>query len=131
MTSGITQALRTEVMKKAAVVWLQVGVQAPVLVWAAWKDDDFGPALYLVHGGAEQRVPGLTEAATCEVIARASDGAKAISWQARIEHLAANSPQWVAAVELLLPKRLNLTDAPTAAIRWADSSIISALTPVD
>ncbi|MGH3428581.1 MAG: hypothetical protein ACRDQZ_13600, partial [Mycobacteriales bacterium] len=114
------------VMKKAGLVWLQLSDRSPVGAWHIWHDD----ACYVVHGGNEQQVPGLTEAARCRVITRsANTRARTAEWAAAVTTVAPNSREWTEVAPLLLANRLNLTDHDTALERWAIECTVSRLQP--
>ncbi|HEX3732561.1 MAG TPA: hypothetical protein VHU91_06555 [Mycobacteriales bacterium] len=120
------------VMKKAGLIWLQLDDRSPIGAWHVWHGD----VCYVLHGGNEQRVPGLAEAARCRVITRsASTRARTAEWAAAVTTVAPNSREWTEVAPLLLANRLNLTDHDTALERWAAECTVSrlelALTPED
>jgi hypothetical protein len=53
-------------LRKAAAVWITSPGHEPRLVHAHWRDD----ALWVITGGTEQEVPGLTEGAEVTVTVR-------------------------------------------------------------
>jgi hypothetical protein len=61
--------------RKAGVLWVTVSGRRPVACWHLWRDD----RSYVLTGPGEQPVPGLADAATCEVRTRAGD-----TWTARV-----------------------------------------------
>jgi hypothetical protein len=121
--------LIAEAMKKAAIVWLHIEHKQPVLIWTVWANEQ--GTCYVLFGGMEQQIPGLTNTAQCQVMVRSSDnGAHILTWEANVHQLEPDSAEWDAAVSVLLPKRLNLPDTPTAPQRWAKTSHIAALAPL-
>ncbi|WP_231114554.1 hypothetical protein [Lentzea aerocolonigenes] len=53
-------------LRKAAAVWISSPGHEPRLVHAHWRDD----ALWVITGGSEQQVPGLTDQAQVTVTVR-------------------------------------------------------------
>ncbi len=53
-------------LRKAAAVWITSPGHEPRLVHAHWRDD----ALWVITGGTEQQVPGLTHGAEVTVTVR-------------------------------------------------------------
>jgi hypothetical protein len=53
-------------LRKAAAVWITSPGHEPRLVHAHWRDD----ALWVITGGTEQQVPGLTDQAQVTVTVR-------------------------------------------------------------
>jgi hypothetical protein len=115
-----------EAMRKAALIWLEVPGHRAVAAWTVWHGD----AAYVVHGGGEQPVPGLAEAATCRVVVRSADnGARIVGWPAAVARVEPGSDEWSVVVAQLLGKRLNLPDPNGAEERWATGSVVSRLSP--
>jgi hypothetical protein len=118
--------LVAEAMKKAPLVWVEIEDHRPAPAWCVWHEG----AAYVVSGPGEQPVPGLAEAARCRVVVRSGGNlARIVRWPAAVERVEPGTPDWDAIVPTLLPKRLNLTDAETAAARWAAECRVSRLTP--
>jgi len=114
-----------EAMKKAAVGWLTVGDRPATAVWLTWIDG----AAYLVHGGPEQPVPGLTDARDCAVSVRGEHGGRIVTWPATVERVEPGTPAWDEVAPQLASKRLNAHDPVGAPTRWADLAVISRLRP--
>jgi hypothetical protein len=53
-------------LRKAAAVWITVPGEKPRLVWALWRQN----AVWLVVGGTEQTVPGLSDGVACTLTVR-------------------------------------------------------------
>jgi len=118
--------LVAEAMRKAALIWLEIPGQAPVAAWTVWHAD----AAYVVHGGGEQPIPGLSEAESCHVLVRSADnGARIVGWPAKVSPVEPGSDEWAAAVPQLLGKRLNLPEPNSAEERWSAESRVSRLAP--
>jgi len=118
--------LISEAMKKAAVVWLTLGVHEPYPVWCLWT----GESLLVVSGPGEQPAPGLAEAATAVVTARGDHGGSIVSWPATVERLRPDTDGWPAVAQLAA-KRLNSDPADELVARWATECVVSRLTPTD
>lgn len=125
--------LLASAMKKAAVVWLRVpGQPQDTGVWLVWRNTPENPAGYVLHGPGEQAAPGLAETRVCSVIVRsAGTRARILEWQATVERVAPNTPEWEELLPTLVTKRLNLHDSANAPARWAENCVLSRLTPVD
>ena len=119
-------ALVAEAMRKAALAWLEVPGERPRAAWIIWHED----ALYVVHGGGEQPLPGLADASSCQVTIRSGDNAaRIVGWPAVVTRVEPGSEEWATVVPLLLGKRLNLPEPNTAEERWASGSTVSRLAP--
>jgi hypothetical protein len=121
----VTHPLVVEAMKKAAVAWLTVPGKPAQAAWLIWQDD----AAYLVHGGPEQSIPGLSEASNCTVSVRGEHGGRIVTWPAAVERVAPGSPDWDAVAPPLAQKRLNASDPVGAPARWATEARITRLVP--
>ncbi|MGI5492424.1 hypothetical protein [Microtetraspora malaysiensis] len=109
--------------KKSGVLWVTLPA-GQRLAWHVWHSG----AIYVVTGGGEQELPGLTEASEVEVTLRSKDnGAELVRFTASVETVdQAASPDVVAT---LAKERLNAPDAATLPARWAAGSVILRLTP--
>jgi hypothetical protein len=126
VTDPETHPLVSEVMKKAAIVWIGVGDRPAAPAWTLWIDG----AAYLIEGGAEQPVPGLTEAAACTVTARSSSThARIVTWEAAVSRIQPDTDDWRRVAPQLLAKRLNLSGAKDNLGRWASECSLLCLTP--
>lgn len=116
-------ALIEEGAKKSGVLWIALP-SGPRLAWHVWHEG----AIYVVTGGEEQSLPGLTEAPEVEVILRSKDnGAELVRFPASVEVVdQAAAGQAVAA---LARERLNARDAAGLLDRWAARSAVVRLTP--
>jgi len=119
-------ALIAESTRKSGLVWVTVDGAPPRPVWHVWRDG----AAYVLTGPGEQRLPGLENALTVNVTVRSKDtGSRLVTWLATVTRLDPHTPEWSALVPVLLAGRLNLTDAPTAAERWAGGCLVHRLAP--
>ncbi|SDQ44958.1 hypothetical protein [Thermostaphylospora chromogena] len=109
--------------RKSSVLW--ISLDRPRLAWHVWHDG----AVYVVTGGGEQHLPGLTEASTVRVTLRSKDnGGELVSFDARVEVVdQAREPEAVAA---LAKERLNAPDGAETTRRWAADSHVVRLTPI-
>jgi hypothetical protein len=109
--------------KRSSVLWL--GLPAGWrLAWHVWHDG----AIYVVTGGGEQELPGLTEAAEVEVVLRSKDsGAELVRFPASVAVVdQASAPEAVAA---LAKERLNAADPAHLIEHWARHAAVVRLTP--
>ncbi|MGW5266859.1 hypothetical protein ACWEQG_38290 [Microbispora sp. NPDC004025] len=123
----MTLSVIEEGAKKSNVLWLGLP-SGPRLAWHVWHDG----ALYVVTGGEERALPGLTEIAAergeIEVVLRSKDnGAELVRFPAAAEVVdQAAAPDAVAA---LAKERLNARDAAGLTARWAERSTVVRLAP--
>jgi len=118
--------LVVEATKKAGLLWIGVAGQRPVPAWHLWRDD----RSYVATGPGEQPVPGLAEAADCDVTVRSSDsGGRIVTWRARVDRIQPDSGEWREVVPGMLVVRLNLPDSAGAERRWAETVTVLRLTP--
>ncbi|WP_018351532.1 hypothetical protein [Longispora albida] len=110
-----------EAAKKAAVAWLAPGGA----VWCLWSEG----SLYVISGPGEQPAPGLAEAHGVTVTLRGDHGGRIITWQARAEAVRPGTEAWEAIAPQLAAKRLNLPSAEDTAGRWAETCVLTRLTP--
>lgn len=125
--SAVGHPLVEAAMKRSGVVWLQAPPgSAPRLVWYVWH----GGAVYLVHGGAEQPLPGLRTAADAVVTAKSKDtGGRVVRWSGVVEHVLPGSPLWDEVVPQLHAARLNPRDGEEQPARWARESMLTRIRP--
>ncbi|WP_283135587.1 hypothetical protein [Rhizohabitans arisaemae] len=110
-----------EAAKKSGVLW--VGSR---LAWHVWHDG----AIYLVTGGAEQRLPGLATTPRTPVTLRSKDsGGALITFEAEVTVVAPGTKEWDAAVPVLAKERLNAPDTESMPARWAAESTVLKLRP--
>jgi hypothetical protein len=128
---GTSTAILAEALKKSTVVWISVpgpngtgdhGVPA----WYGMHDSK----VYVLTGGSEQRIPGLTETDRAVLTARSKDlQSRVVDVEASARVVAPGEPLFDTLVAVLLPRRLNLRDGDAAAERWRKESTLVELTP--
>lgn len=124
MTRVTDPAVVREATRKSGVVWVHVDGHPPRAVWHVWDGD----ADYVLHGGGEQVVPGLAEAAQAEVSVRAkSNGAGILTWLADVTTVDPAGEQWATVEPLLRKARLHAEPDPSA--RWRRTATLSRLSP--
>ena len=97
-------ALIAEAARKAGVLWVAAPRRAPVPAWQVWRDG----ATYLLTGPGEQALPGLAQAAECEVTARSAEtGGRLVTWPAAVTRVEPGSDEWRQIVPALAAARLN------------------------
>ena len=110
------EALITEAARKAGVLWIAAPGRTAVPAWSVWRDG----ATYVLTGPGEQSLPGLADAAGCELTARSAEGGGRIAtWSATVERIAPTPEEWQA----LATARLNAHPDPGTAV-------VLRLTPV-
>ncbi|MFF5206830.1 hypothetical protein [Streptosporangium sp. NPDC000396] len=108
--------------KKSGVLWLSL--DRPRLAWHTWHDN----AIYVVTGGGEQPLPGLTESDEVRVTLRSKDnGGRLIAFDASVEVV--DQARETEAVAALAKERLNAVDSVGLLDRWAAHSQVVRLTP--
>ncbi len=124
-------AVLAEALKKGTVVWIDVpGTDGtagrPVAAWYGTLDG----RVYVLCGGAEQRIPGLAEADTVILSARSKELQSLVSRvEASARVVPPADPLFNRVVPVLLPRRLNLRDGEAAADRWRKECTLVELTP--
>lgn len=118
-------ALVAAAAKKSSVIWVSVdGAPARAL----WQVPSEGSML-VVTGGSEQELPELADASSAAVTIRSKEnGASIVVTEVSVEHLVPDSPDWLAAVSELAPKRLNAQGLDLSA-SWRSASVVSRLRP--
>jgi hypothetical protein len=113
--------------KRSGVIWLDVpGADRTQLVWYVWHEG----CVYVVHGGAEQVIDGLTTAREAAVSAKSKDtGGRVVCWVGTVERVLPGSGEWDSAVPVLHAARLNPPDGERQPLRWASESIVTRIRP--
>lgn len=121
--------LLDEAMARSGLVWLTVPGRPPRAVWHLWHSG----CAYVVSGGGEQEVPGLSAARSATVLVRSHErqGDRLASWTALVTVVAPGTPLWEEVAPLLAAGRLNSPDGAAAPGRWARESVLSQLAVVD
>jgi hypothetical protein len=118
--------LVVEATKKAGLIWVTASGQRPAPAWLHWRDT----CAYVVTGPGEQPLPGLAEAAECDVTVRSGDtGGRIVTWRARVDRVQPGGEEWQQVVPAMVTARLNLRDAAEAEARWAATAAVLRLTP--
>jgi hypothetical protein len=118
--------LVAEASRKAGLLWISVEGGRPAPAWHVWRDD----GTYVVTGPGEQPLPGLADADRCDVTVRSADsGGRIVTWRAAVRRLDPASEEWAEAVPALVAARLNLGDAATTPLRWAETAAVLRLDP--
>ncbi|MDQ1602276.1 MAG: hypothetical protein QOE01_121 [Actinomycetota bacterium] len=123
----VGRALVEEAARKSSVLWLRpASSERAMPAWHVWRDG----AAYLVGGGLEQDVSFLSDGADVSVTLRSKDnGARLVTWVARVGEVEPGSAEWDAVVVDLHAKRLNPPDGERQPARWARESRVVRLTP--
>lgn len=120
-------------LSKSTIAWITVPGrgkrQGPVTkpVWYGYLDG----RVYVLVGPNEQEVPGLTETTHATVIARSKDKWARVAEVECACRVLPKDDEWTKiARDLLVGRRLNLTDGDRAVDRWRDTCEIVVLTPL-
>jgi len=146
-SAGIVPGALDAALSKSTIAWLSFGnsdapppertgtpVDQPMYsagreftVWYGYQDG----RVYVLTGPDEQKIPGLIEASTVQLIARSKDKrSKVAEVECAVELLPKGAHWDVLARDLLVGRRLNLRDGDAAVKRWHDTCEIAVLTPL-
>jgi hypothetical protein len=127
--AGIVPGPLDAALSKSTIAWLAVaGAGAEKPVWYGYED---GRVYVLVGGDGEQQVPGLFEAGAVQLLARSKDKRSLVAdVTCAVEKLSKDAEWDRIARDLLVGRRLNLTDGEKAVDRWKQTCEIACLTPV-
>ena len=126
-SSADARAVFEEGLRKSATLWLRLqSLSAPRAAWYVWVDG----AAAVVHEGAEQKLPGLTDASTVTVIVRSKDkGGLLIEGEALVVPVKPDDERWEPTVAALHSARQSPPDGEQQPARWAADSIVTRLEP--
>jgi hypothetical protein len=98
--------------------------------WPIWYGYEDG-LVYVLTGGGEQHVPGLTERTSVRLLARSKDKRSLVADAECTVTMLPKDDDWERiARDVLIGRRLNLRDGDGAVARWRKDCEISLLTPV-
>lgn len=98
--------------------------------WPVWYGYEDG-RIFVLTGPGEQPIPGLVEARCVWLTARSKDVQSRVATAECTVQILRKGPEWDRiARDLLIGRRLNLTDGDRALDRWRDECEIVLLTPV-
>lgn len=131
METEVRTALIAEATKKSGLIWVHPpGAAQARGVWHVWREEGAaGPAAYVVHGGAEQALPGMTDGPVTVISRSKETGARLITWTAEASRVHPGDPDWEPTVTALAAARLNAPDHATMTERWARESEVVRLVP--
>jgi hypothetical protein len=119
--------LVAEATRRSGAVWVSTEDVAPALLWHLWHDG----RMYVVGGGAEQRLPVTCGRALVTVRSAASQSGRVVEWVAEVATVEPGTPLWQEVAPLLAASRLNAVDAAGLLERWARESTVLRFCPVD
>ena len=123
-------ALVEEACKKSSLLWIAVPGLRDRAVWHVWQEVDGRGAVYLVTGGGEQNVPGLSNGQLVRVTVRSKDkGGRLATWSGLVGRVEPDGREWAEVVPTLHAKRLNARDGEAQPERWAAHSAIFRIAP--
>ncbi|MGQ0837224.1 hypothetical protein [Actinokineospora sp.] len=120
-------SLVAEATRTAGLVWIGTpGLPRAAPTWHHWHD---GRA-YVLAGGAEQPIRGLTDASRVTVTVHSkTTGERLVTWVGTVTTVQPGSPEWAEVIPTLHAKRLNAPDGRLAPERWARESVLVRLDP--
>ncbi|MBO0827978.1 MAG: hypothetical protein J2P24_09370 [Streptosporangiales bacterium] len=114
-----------EATRRSGLVWLGLPT-GPRPAWHVWQDG----AAYVVTGGKEQPLPGLSDLRHVIVTVPSKDNrSRLISWLAACTRVEPSSAEWETVVPVLQAARLNLPDGERSGERWARECTVVRLSP--
>ena len=119
-------------LSKSTIAWLIVpqgdGPEVTKAVWYGYEDG----RIYVLTGPGEQEVPGLVSAGKhVRLIVRSKDVQSKVGEITCVTQVLPKDATWERiARELLVGRRLNLTDGEKAVDRWKETCEIVQLTPI-
>lgn len=119
-------------LSKSTIAWVTVPQEdGPDVTKAVWYGYDLG-RLYILTGTGEQEVPGLAQGSKhVKLIVRSKDVQSKVGEVTCVTQVLPKDANWERiARELLLGRRLNLTDGEKAVERWKKDCEIVQLTPI-
>lgn len=123
-------SLVEEACKKSSLLWIAVPGLRDRAVWHVWQEHEGCGAVYLVTGGGEQNVPGLSDGQLVRVTVRSKDkGGRLATWSGLVGRVLPDTPEWAEVVPTLHGKRLNAHDGEGQPERWAERSAIFRIAP--
>jgi hypothetical protein len=123
-------SLVEEACKKSSLLWIAVPGLRDRAVWHVWQEHEGRGAVYLVTGGGEQNVPGLSDGQTVRVTVRSKDkGGRLATWTGLVGRVQPDSAEWAEVVPTLHSKRLNAHDGESQPERWTAQSAIFRIAP--
>src|SRR4051794_27553840 len=120
-------AVVEEAAKRSSVLWLALpGAPQPLAAWHVWVDG----GIAVVHEGAEQRLPGLRDAGTVDVLLRSKDkGTLLLRLTAWVLPLEPWSQGYDEAVAALHAQRQSAPEGGGPPARGARESLVTKLEP--
>jgi hypothetical protein len=130
--AGIVPGPLDAALSKSTIAWIQVeqadGKMVERPVWYGYED---GRVFVLVGGEDEQQIPGIFDTTMVNLLARSKDKrSKVAEAECVVEKLPKDAEWDRIARELLIGRRLNLTDGEAAVGRWKETCEIACLLPV-
>lgn len=123
-------ALVEEACKKSGLLWVAVPGMRDRVVWHVWHEVDGRGAAYLVTGGGEQNVPGLSDGQLVRITVRSKDkGGRLATWSGLVGRVEPGGAEWAEVVPTLHAKRLNARDGEAQPERWAAHSVVYRIVP--
>lgn len=144
--TGIVPGPLDAALSKSTIVWIKIPSDAPKIAkkkrsgpppqylagesFAVWYGYENG-RIYVLVGEGEQQVPGLLERTSVTVVPRSKvKQSGLVEVECGVEILPKDAAWRTLASDVLLGRRLNLTDGDAAIERWFKTCEIVSLTPL-
>jgi hypothetical protein len=129
--AGVFAEAADAALKKSAVCWLTIPqAGGGDVIRPAWYVQQ-GRSLFVLSGGDEQQLPGLTEAARVTVTVKSKEIKATIGTTEADVRIVTDDDEFERIAALGLGTRLNLPDGDRALQRWKDTCVLAELTPRD
>jgi hypothetical protein len=129
--AGVFTEASEAALKKSAVCWLTIPqADGGEIIRPAWYVQQ-GRSLYVLSGGDEQQLPGLSQAERVTVTVKSKEVKATIGTTEADVRLVTDDEEFEKIATLGLGTRLNLPDGDGAMQRWKDTCVLTELTPRD
>jgi len=127
--AGVLAEAAQAALKKSAVCWVTIPQpKGGSVTRPAWYVQQ-GTSLFVIEGGEEQNLPGLSEASTVTLTIKSKDVKATIGTTEADVRLVTDDAEFERIAALGLGTRLNLPDGEHALERWKKTCVLVELTP--
>lgn len=118
-------------LSRSTIAWLRVrqpgGAEETKPIWYGYEKGK----VFVLVGPGEQEIPGLTEATTAVLVARSKEKQSLVAETECLSYVLDKDGEWDRiARDVMIGRRLNLTDGEKALERWRKECEMVALTPI-
>ncbi|MEX0706151.1 MAG: hypothetical protein WD041_05980 [Nitriliruptoraceae bacterium] len=127
--AGVLEEAAQVALKKSAVCWVTIPqAKGGSVTRPAWYIQQ-GKTLFVLEGGQEQKLPGLSEASTVTLTIKSKDVRATIGTTQADVRVVTDGDEFERVASLGLGTRLNLPDGEHALERWKQTCVLAELTP--